>query len=386
MNDLIFSSINDIYLNKCSNDREKINFVNDIYAIGDLHGDYQILIKILLNFDLIVKTKEYFYNNISFDYKLNDNLSSYALIQVGDQLDGNRHLDYSKTNFKDEDDKIIYFFDLLKEQSKKLNNVYIISIIGNHEFMNLNKIYKYVSPKNLNSRNDFIDNNKKNILCNRYYCIVINNFVFSHCGIIKSLIVNLDLMYPNLNLINNLKQFDNLNDKIDYLDKLIRILMIYKLENNDNNNNDNDDKIKDLLYKFVNARNFYGGKINLDDLKINCNELNNINELFHIDNMVIGHTMQYNGIKNYKCIDKELFYSKENKNISIFTSGINEKKNLFSSFNQNSSYSSNNKNIFIIDTGLSGSFQLKTLKQILHIHFNNKNNLNDYNISFININ
>lgn len=384
MNDLIYSSLNDVYLNKCSNDREKINFVNDIYAIGDLHGDYQILIKILLNFNLIVKTKEYYYNNITFDYKLNDKLSSYALIQVGDQLDGNRHLDYSKNNFKDEDDKIIYFFDILKEQSKKLNNVYIISIIGNHEFMNLNKIYKYVSPNNLNSRNDFIDNNKKNILCNRYYCIVINNFVFSHCGIIKSLIVNLDLMYPNLNLINNLKQFDNLNDKIDYLDKLIRILMIYKLENNIDDDNDN--KLKDLLYKFVSARNFYGGKINLDDLKINCNELNNINELFHIDNMVIGHTMQYNGIKNYKCIDKELLYSRKNNNSSIFTSGINENKNLFSSFNQNSLYSSNDKNIFIIDTGLSGSFQLKTLKQILHIHFNNKNNLNDYNISFININ
>ena len=351
MNELIYSTINDIYLNKCKNEREKIGFVEDIYAIGDLHGDFDVLIKILIKYNLIVKTKKYNYKNFNFEYKLKDNLKSLCIIQLGDQLDGNRHLDYTKNNFKDEDDKIVYFFDNLKEQSKKLKEVYIISIIGNHEFMNLIKIYKYVSPNNLNIRDQFIDDNKLNILCNRYYCFVVNGFVFSHCGIIKSLILNLDLMYPKLNLINNLNQLDNINDKIDYLDKLIRILMInniYKNEKDDKDDKINEDKLRELLYKFFGARKFFGGKI--EDLNINCSELNSINEIIHIDNMVIGHTMQYHGIKNYKC----------------------------------SNYKSN-KNIFVIDTGLSGSFQVNTLKQTLHVHFNNIDNINDYNIYYNNV-
>lgn len=346
MNEIFtFSTLNDIYLNKCNKEREKIGFVKDIYAIGDLHGDYRILIKILLKYNLIIETKEYKYKDYTFNYKLNDKLTSYALIQTGDQLDGNRHLDYSKNNFIDEDDKIIYFFDNLKEQGKKLKDVYIISIIGNHEFLNLKKVYKYVSPNNLNNRNQFIENNKQNILCNRYYCIVINGFVFSHCGIVKSLIVNLDFMFPKLNLINNLNNLDTLKDKIDYLDKLIRILFLTKI-----NNTSNED-LENILYKFVGSR--YIGKDNSkEDYIITCKEINDINNFFGIKNMIIGHTMQYKGIKQYKC------------------DNINKKDKL---------------NLFMIDTGLSGSFQQNTLKQNIHIHFNNKNDLNDYKIEFKNI-
>lgn len=350
--------LNEIYLNKCNNEREKINFVKDIYAIGDLHGDFNVLIKILLKYDLIIKTKKYKYEEIEFDYKLNDNLNSLCIIQVGDQLDGNRHLDYSLNNFVDEDYKIVIYFDCLKKQIKelKLKDVYIISLIGNHEYMNLKKIYKYVSPYNLDTRDDFIEKQKLNILCNRYYCIVVNGFVFSHCGIVKTLILNLDMMYPKLNIINNLKNLETIEEKIDYLDKLIKILFLKKI------NNDDKFDIEEFLYKFVGSRYFYGGNVDNDEkYNNNCNELNNINELIHIDNMVIGHTMQYNGIKQYKC--------------NIKTSYININKN-----------KNNNKNIFIIDTGLSKSFQLKTLKQILHIHFNNINNLNDYNIEYGTIN
>jgi len=355
---LTYTTLNDIYLNKCNKEREEIGYVNDIYAIGDLHGDYKILIKILLKYDIIIITEEYKYKEYTFEYKLNDKLSSYALIQIGDQLDGNRHLDYTINNFKDEDNKIVYFFDNLREQSKKLKDVYIISIIGNHEFMNLKKIYKYVSPYNLENRNQFIEDNKQNIICNRYYCVVINGFVFTHCGIVKSLIINLDLMYPKLNLINNLNNLKSLDEKIDYLDKLIRILFLTKL-----NNSKNED-MESILYKFVGSR--YIGKDNSkENYILTCKEINDINNFFGIKNMIIGHTMQYNGIKQFKC---------NNSNI------INNDINLNNKDNKN-----NNLNLFMIDTGLSGSFQQNTLKQNIHIHFNNPNDLNDYSINFDNI-
>ena len=108
-----------------------------IIAIGDIHGDYELLIKCLRLANVI-----------------NDNLiwigKDTVVIQVGDQIDNCRDIDncINHKNDKPEDVKILVFMtELHKQAFGSGGGVY--SLIGNHELMNIEGDMRYVSYQNI---------------------------------------------------------------------------------------------------------------------------------------------------------------------------------------------------------------------------------------------
>ena len=110
--------------------------VKRIIAIGDVHGDYQQTIRSLQLAKVI---------------KLNGSRWVWCggqtyIIQLGDQID--RKARDEATNDEDSEIKIMKFFDYLDTQAQK-DGGRVLSIIGNHESINVSAQFQYVSPKGL---------------------------------------------------------------------------------------------------------------------------------------------------------------------------------------------------------------------------------------------
>lgn len=95
--------------------------LNKIIAIGDLHGDFQVFLKILLMCDLINKKLEWIGGDT-------------FLVQMGDTLDGKRPDSNIEKSFLKESGEveIIRLILNLDAQAKKFNGR-VISLLGNHE-------------------------------------------------------------------------------------------------------------------------------------------------------------------------------------------------------------------------------------------------------------
>lgn len=94
---------------------------NKIIAVGDIHGDYKIFIKVLLMCNLINNKLEWIGGDT-------------YLIQLGDTLDGKRPDAKIEKSFLEESGEveIIKLILELDSQAKKFNGR-VISLIGNHE-------------------------------------------------------------------------------------------------------------------------------------------------------------------------------------------------------------------------------------------------------------
>jgi hypothetical protein len=124
--------------------------VRRLIAIGDLHGDLNVTLKALRLAKVIP-------DNI-FQHNVND--ISWCggdtwLIQLGDQIDRCRPDDWEKNCIKDYDDvvedegnnmRIIQIFQKLDVEAKKCGGR-VLGLLGNHELMNVDKDYRYVSPE-----------------------------------------------------------------------------------------------------------------------------------------------------------------------------------------------------------------------------------------------
>lgn len=98
---------------------------NRLIAIGDLHGD-------------LSKTKQSLNLANLIDSTDNWIAKDTTLIQIGDVLDrGGDEL------------KILYFLEKLKRQAAQLNSK-VITMNGNHEIMNVDADFRYVTPAGLN--------------------------------------------------------------------------------------------------------------------------------------------------------------------------------------------------------------------------------------------
>ena len=136
--------------------------VRRLIAIGDLHGDLNVTLKALRLAKVIP-------DNI-FQHNVND--ISWCggdtwLIQLGDQIDRCRPDDWEKNCIKDYDDvvedegnnmRIIQIFQKLDAEAKKCGGR-VLGLLGNHELMNVDKDYRYVSPEEFLSL--FLLNNAK---------------------------------------------------------------------------------------------------------------------------------------------------------------------------------------------------------------------------------
>lgn len=184
----------------------------DIIVIGDIHGDFDLLIKCLRTAKVIDNNNQWIGGNT-------------IIVQVGDQLDNCRPLDKkceedmddtsSYSGSSPEDIRVFKFFNELDIQANKVGGM-IISLIGNHELMNVMGNMSYVSYKDLKKFSNYKDINNPNlsfmsgkearqhafkpgneyanlIACTRLPCVIIGSYLFVHAGIIKKFVEVLNI-------------------------------------------------------------------------------------------------------------------------------------------------------------------------------------------------
>lgn len=163
--------------------------VDRIIAIGDIHGDFDYLIHLLK----IARVIDNNYDWIG---------GSTYIVQVGDQIDNcrpyyNHCNDIDATpNDKASDIQIINFLDDLHEQALRQKGA-VISLLGNHEILNIEGDMSYVSYENIKESQgitgrikDFSSTGKigKKIICTHPPAIIIGTNLFVHAGILPQII------------------------------------------------------------------------------------------------------------------------------------------------------------------------------------------------------
>ena len=176
-----------------------------IVVLGDIHGDYKFAIDLLIIAKVIPKSGEikWIGNNT-------------VVVQVGDQIDrcrpiGNMLCDNPKLlgNTDEASDlKILSLFTELDKQARYMGGR-VISLLGNHELLNVAGYMQYVSYlglkqfENYKTKEGTIINNGeegrkyafkagndwgKYLGCNRHVATIVGNHLFVHAGIVEVLI------------------------------------------------------------------------------------------------------------------------------------------------------------------------------------------------------
>jgi hypothetical protein len=264
-----------------------------LYAIGDIHGDFNALIICLTKIGLI-------------DDKYHWCGGEAHVVQVGDILDRK----IRDTEYTDEDSefKIISLIMTLQLESFLAGGGFH-PIIGNHELMNILGIFDYVSPmgmQHFNSPNDRYEYFKIGgdfstyLACAWNPIIKIGDFIFCHGGISANIAEKYSIEKINLFMRDTLYgNADNLNKKI--FNELF-------LDSNS------------ILWN----RDFSTDTSKQKE-EYSLKELNIVLKKFESKYIVLGHTPSINGIKtrfNGKvfCVDtamSEAFGKKYNKNERI---------------------------------------------------------------------
>ena len=148
-----------------------------LVIIGDIHGDIKRLKTILIDAKIIN-------NNIEWIAEPPNTV----VVQMGDQVDSlNRDESIAEWEVLD-DVEVIYFTNLLDKFAQSKGGRFI-SIIGNHEFMNVIGNYSYVSNKSMaNNENKRRDLFKAKgvlspILSKRPIVLKIGELFFCHAGL-----------------------------------------------------------------------------------------------------------------------------------------------------------------------------------------------------------
>lgn len=272
--------------------------VDRIIVIGDIHGDMQLALDSLKLANLI-EIIEHEENKIP---KVKWIGGKTIVVQIGDQIDSCRPHQYPCTDKrsllddKPDDINVINFFTELNNLADKDGGA-VYSLLGNHEIMNIEGNFNYVSYNNLDKFSDYVDPKdptKKfesklearkhafsigndvavEFACTRHSAVVIGSFIFVHAGIVpdfirKSSVKNRsDLVKMNLNVRKWLLGLINKNNVKHIVGSLnYSIFWNRVLGSIPSNMNSQDNKcithLKDTL------------------------------ELFKVKSMIIGHTPQF---------------------------------------------------------------------------------------------
>jgi hypothetical protein len=244
-------------------------YINELFShkriivIGDIHGDIRRFKNILIDAKII--------NN---DLEWIANPPETIILQLGDQIDSlNRLTNENWEVLKDYE--MIYFTEQLNMIARSKGG-YCISLIGNHELMNIIGDFSYVSE---NSSSDLRKNLFKPkgslalILAKRPLVFKIGDLLFCHAkldihhlNILKK--YNKDIMYINTIWKNYLE-----NEKINIDDKEIIDNIIIGtggiLWNRNNNNKDETNE----LFKELNITYMFLGHTSYDKILIKDNQI-----------------------------------------------------------------------------------------------------------------
>lgn len=304
-------------VNKYENGNGVFNINNlddkDIFVIGDIHGDYQVLIHCLV--DLCESCNINKEDQILSWIPNNKNI----IIFCGDLIHRKRFADHVLDD-EESDVFIIEAIIRLKQEAIK-NGGNILIILGNHEIMNI--IFPsesiYTSPKNiLKNKEYFEDSNKiKELINNSFAWIKINNILISHGGLCSKY-YTINLSDKNIQkdgdelitYVNN--QFNNYFGNSEYkLQMDIRIKKSgYKLfEEFDNSNYDSDNlsNSDNSNHNNKNHNMFWCRQWGYDG--INCDNFEKTLNKLNCTKMIIAHCPQFlqqNSPKmiNFECKDK----------------------------------------------------------------------------------
>lgn len=277
-----------------------------IIAIGDIHGDLKLALQSLSIAGLINNIPYYDY----FDDKINPEAfypkletiqwtgGETYVVQVGDQIDrcrpgfitDNCNTDNITIDDEASDIIILKFFYILHLKARRHGGA-VISLLGNHELMNIMGKMRYVSKKGIDQFNGEMNRIKyfrrkgkfaQFLACTRYSAVIIGSFLFTHAGIIKTFYNTINRTYKN-DLENSRNNIININEDVKN--------WVLGLIENDNINyiiQSQDslfwNRILGSIPKNIN-------KQNSTKYKEQCSKyLDNVLDILKIKGMIIGHT------------------------------------------------------------------------------------------------
>lgn len=256
--------------------------VNRIIAIGDVHGDFQLLKKLLLLAKVI-------------DKQMNWIGGDTFVIQTGDQIDSCRtdslacDNPLATPNDAPHDLKIINFLDKLHKLARKKDGA-VISLLGNHELLNIMGKMDYVSYKNVMQsikNGDYkgaLEKRKKifsykgkvgkTLICTHPTSIIIGRNLFVHAGILPKLLDKLD--------ITSKENFEDLN-------VTVRRWLLKKINKEYINEIINSEKISPFWNRILG--NIPHNATSDDELCVKY--LEPVLKTLKIGSMIVGHTPQF---------------------------------------------------------------------------------------------
>lgn len=289
----------DFFSKNCK--KEKYNYiptvlpaVKRIVAIGDIHGDYELCVKLL-----------------TISKVINDKLEwiggSTIVVQVGDQVDrcrpfNNMACNMKETTMEDEnsDIKILKLFTQLDREAQKcIPPGKVISLLGNHELLNVQGYMDYVSYEGLkevtledsddsevqvfNSRKEFFQpGNKlaKFLACSRLGSVIIGSNLFVHAGLVDHFIRQLESKKLDGTKVS-VSDLADINLKIQ--EWLIGLKEQHYI----------DDIISGGKYSMFWNRILGNLPKGISDKNKKCsNNISEVIKVFEINHMIIGHTPQ----------------------------------------------------------------------------------------------
>jgi Icc-related predicted phosphoesterase len=240
--------------------------VSRIIAIGDVHGDFRALLKCLRLAKVIDHNRKWVGGDT-------------VVVQLGDQVDSKCRSGQCEIDEIGDELKILKFLDKLHIEAKRSSGA-VYSLLGNHELMNVMGNLNYTSAENLigfggakGRINKFAPSGEIAIYlaCNRNSIMKIGDYIFVHGGLLP----------------RKAKQYS--------LEKINSIIREYLL----GNKSKDDKEVKDLLTGnespfwsrlFSNA--FTGNSAGT------CKTLDETIEYLKVKGMVVGHTVQKQGINS----------------------------------------------------------------------------------------
>ena len=200
----------------------KSDISDNIYVIGDIHGDYQCLIHCLVDLCESCHISK-IYNDELFNTDNREYLewipnNKAIIIFCGDMI----HRKRCNNVLDDECSDIFILLTLIRlKEEAILNGGNVILISGNHEIMNISQPENimYISPKNIETNLKYF--NDKNFvnkyIKNSYAWIKLDNILITHAGLCSEYLDNDEFEKYSINKINdeyhkcftNLKHFDD---------------------------------------------------------------------------------------------------------------------------------------------------------------------------------